>query len=214
MKRQCLFVLLLFAALFAHASPRDSIRPKIYHHNVKLSLVSAVAGDLSAHYEHFIWRRFSIEGGVGLTFSNILTDYFDVFTKNLIAPPDRYGVGFSFKGQLRYYPLKAERPLVGSYLALEFGQRNHVLRFDYTFGGSTAANFATADYKLFQTAVLMGVTENGDDNGHWMYDFSVGFGFQKTSIFNAVSSFIVAPHFKNITFAPRVLIGLKVCWGW
>lgn len=214
MKRARLFFLFSLLPLLLAASPGDSYSSKVYRHSVKLSLVSIASGDLSFHYEQYLGHKFSIEAGIGRTWSNALTEYFDLFTKELIAPPDRYGFGWSFKGQVRYYPMKDERGIKGSFVALEFGERNHVLEFDYRSGATGSANFGTTNYKLFQAAALMGITENGDSNRHWFYDFQIGFGLRKSSWFDTISSFILSPDFKNISFSPVALIGLKLGFGW
>lgn len=212
MKKVALFLLLFFLQFSLFAS--DSIPVREYRHAVKLSLISVFAGDLSLHVEQRIGKHFSAEIGVGRTWNNIVQQYFDLFTKDVIEQPAKYGFGWSFKGQLRYFPMKEERAIIGSYIALEFGERNHVLQFDYQSGASASAQVSTTNERMSHGAFLIGVTENGDKHGHYLFDFHIGIGLRQTTWFDTISQFILSPDFKSISFSPVILLGLKLGFGW
>ena len=216
MKKLALIVLIFFCQLtsFLHALPTDSFPPREFRHAVKISLISVVAGDLSVHYEQRFCKRFPAEIGIGRTWTNIVQQYFDLFTRDLITPPDKYGFGWSFKGQLRYYPMKEERAILGSYIALEFGKRNHVMQFDYTTAASGSAQVSTTNERMNHGALLIGLMDNGEKHGHALFDFHIGLGLRQTTWFDTVSQFILSPDFKSISFSPVLLIGLKIGWGW
>lgn len=205
---------LLVGCLFCLWLQASAVIPKVYRHAFKFNAVATIAGDATLHYEQYLGWRFSVEGGVGTTWNNKVQQYFDLFSHDFVEPPDKFGLGWSFRAQVRYHPLKEEVGIKGSYVAIEYGQESRVFKFDYSQGTSASAGFVSTTNHTFHTGFLIGVEDNFEKRKHLLYDFHIGFGLRQMSWFDAIKDFIAAPDFKKILVTPVLLLGVKVGWGW
>jgi hypothetical protein len=88
---------------------------------VKLDPVLLVRGEFTVFFEWRLHDRFSVEGGLGLTYIDLTYELFENNGRFLRGGEEgknvQFHTGFSTRAQLRYFPSRYETAITGFYIA-------------------------------------------------------------------------------------------------
>jgi|GEM_PF-4954861 len=101
-------------------------------HIIKCEPTLLLNGDLPIHYEYFLFKRMSLEAGLGLTFRDYIRDLAFDFNDLLSKSPEGKGsefararLGVSFRAGVRFYPTKKAERGSGPYFAFQFQAKSY-----------------------------------------------------------------------------------------
>jgi hypothetical protein len=101
-------------------------------HIIKCEPTLLLNGDLPIHYEYFLFKRMSLEAGLGLTFRDYIRDLAFDFNDLLSKSPEGKGsefararLGVSFRAGVRFYPTKKAETGSGPYFAFQFQAKSY-----------------------------------------------------------------------------------------
>ncbi len=95
---------------------------------IKIDPVLLCRGEFTVFYEWRLAHHFSVEGGFGLTYIDMLYEMFENNVRYVLDGQESnvvtFHTGFALRAQARYYPARYETAIVGFYVAPSFSYRS------------------------------------------------------------------------------------------
>lgn len=187
------------------------LRTDSVDHAIKVNPLLLFRGDLPIYYEKRLSDAFSVEGAVGVTFTDIV--YETIYSGYPFGRDNnmKFRSGFSLKGQVRWYPSTYETAITGFYMAPEASYRIH--KWDYLYNTGFVNDVYHDFRKLTEFKLVIGY-QSADPYEPVFWDWYAGLGVrlldEQRSV-NDVGTTITTQHNKQVL--PVFSGGIKICFG-